>query len=257
MTRLQEKLEKISDMIDQRVEREQRDEDLRKLSDQLLEINKKIKGVLIPGKFYFDLDTGEKDFQERFKPVLTTYLGIQSEIVKEWGEKPDKIDLLDPTELKEGLIELSSELVKLEDSLRNHLTKINDMITDEKKTAQTISQILPDIKIDLEVFSNAQTYFQRFGQSPATLASYLIVSGKRSDKISTWKNHIQSVSDQHDQMDFKKSAALSDEASTFLDTLIKSKRVRFKDLSPSIVTEINNSFPELSQKLIIKVFQND
>jgi hypothetical protein len=257
MTTLQKKLDKISDMIDQRAEREKRDEELRHLLDQLLDINKKIKGVLLPGKFYIDLGTGEMEFQERFKPALNTYLGLQSEIVKEWGEKPNKIDLLDPKELKEGLQEFSTEISKLEDSLREHLRNTSDSVANEKKTAQTIAQILPDIKIDLDVFVNAQAYFQRFGQNPTVLASYLNASGKRSEKISTWKNHLKAVHDQHDQMDFKKSTNLSDETATFLDTLIKSKRVWFKDLSPSVLTEINTTFPELSQKLVVKVFQND
>jgi hypothetical protein len=257
MISLQKKLENVSDIIDQRAEREQKDEELRNLSDQLLEINKKINGVLIPGKFYSDLDTGEKDFDERFKPALNMYFNIQNEIVKEWGEKPDKIDLLDPKELKEGLDELATEITRLEDSLREHLKTTYDSVADEKRTAQAVAQILPDIKIDLDVFTNAQAYFQKFGQNPAALAGYLKISGKRSEKISTWKSHLIAVRTQHDQLDFKKSANLSNEAAVFLDTLIKTKRVWFKDLPPSVVTEINTTFPELSQKLTIRVFQND
>jgi hypothetical protein len=257
MTTLQEKLENILKMINEGKEREERDQELRDLIDQFHDINKKIESVLIPGKFYNDIDTSEKEYQEQFKPALNTYLGLQIEIVKEWGEQPDKIDLLDPKELKDGLQELSTELTKLEDSLREHLISTYTKIADEKRTAETISQILPDIKIDLTTFTNAQAYFQKFGRDPTTLASYLNIPGMRSKKIDDWKHHLKAVQKQHEQMDFRKDANLSEEASAFLETLIRSKRVRFTELPPSVVTEINDTFPELSKKLIIRVFQND
>jgi hypothetical protein len=257
MTTLQEKLENILRMINEGKEREERDQELRDLIDQFHDINKKIEGVLIPGKFYNDIDTGEKEYQEQFKPALNTYLGLQSEIVKEWGEQPDKIDLLDPKELKDGLQELSTKLTKLEDSLRERLSSTYTKIAEEKKTAETISQILSDIKIDLAIFTNAQAYFQKYGRDPATLASYLDIPGTRSKKIDEWKLHLYAVQKQHEQMDFRKGANLSEEASAFLETLIRSKRVRFTELPPTVVTEINTAFPELSQKLVVRVFQND
>jgi hypothetical protein len=257
MTTLQEKLENILKMINEGKEREVRDLELRDLINQFHDINKKIENVLIPGKFYAEIDTGEKDYQDRFKPALNTYLGVRSEIVKEWGEEPDKIDLLDPKELKDGLQELSTELTKLEESLREHLSSTYTKINDEKKTAETISQILPDIKIDLAIFTNAQAYFQKYGRDPATLASYLNIPGTQSKKIDEWKLQLKAVQTQHEKMDFRKGANLSEEASVFLETLIRSKRVRFSELPPAVVTEINTTFPELSQKLVVRVFQND
>jgi len=254
---VQATIARISSKISDRSTREKISRDLKQLDETFLEINKKLNTLLPDARFLMSVSEKDSSFKESFEVVLDAYQSMRKVLILSWGEDLKDIDIIDTGDLQEGLSELSEKLENLDICRREFLRSLMEELKGDKKRALTLHSLIPEISLDVKVFDEALEFFEKNASTPDKLHIYVMGKENTKAKIAVWKQHLTLVNNEHKRLDLKNIAGITLPTQEFLEKIVKTNRFWFKDLSAEILEDINGKFPELSKKLLIKVFQND
>ena len=255
MVTLIQRIETLVTSIKERMEREKKAKELKKLVDDLYLINEEISRFIWASKFVLGV-SGDPEFLSLFAKARSEYESLRETLVGLWGEKPEKIDILEPSEFLEPLKALRSAFGELEieacEVLRNKLA-----VAKSRHTIAESFSIIPDIKIDLEVFEKAINFLNNSGYAVYDIAEFVKRDKTTLDhRLKVWKSIEKRIAVEEQKLDIRnlKGKKLSEKTLTFLKNFVENRgKASFESLSGSIVDELKSSFPELSRKLRVSI----
>ena len=255
MATLIQRIETLVTNIKERMEREKKAKELKQLVDDLYIINEELSKVIWTSKFALGV-SGDQELLSLFEKVRGEYESLRGVLYDLWGEKPEKIDILEPSEFSEPLKALRSAFGKLETQA---LSVLSDKLRDAKSryTIAKSFSIIPDIKIDLEVFENARNFLDNAGHTVYEIAEFVKRDKKLlGERLRVWKSIETRIAVEEKKLDIRnlKGKKLSGKTLTFLNDFVENMgEASFESLSGDIVNELKSNFPELSRKLRVSI----
>lgn len=241
-------------MKDQKL-RERESGALRDLAGSFGAVNAKLDDVILPAKFCISNSPENEDVHDAFDAAITMYSYIQSEIVRSWGSEVKNPDILDPEPFEQGLNELKKALEDLRIKILDHYSSLSKEVIGDARRARNLHSLRPDLGINLEPFSNAEKYLDKNFSNIPQMRTYLDTIGLQKCQ-KEWEKIFESYNKEKKKINDIDDLGLSNETLQFIERLNNSHRFLFKNLSPTVVEEINEHLPDLASKLVIREFEN-
>jgi len=250
-----QRIEDIISAIDEKIERERKTEELKKAVERWILVNNKLEDVAWASRFMLEVYP-TSDLESFFKKLKEKYEDFKKNLVELWGKSPEKLDISEPSELIGGLEEMLNACQDMERKIQETLQMMEKEIRSKQELAKSFS-IIPDIKVDFQIFKEASNFLSKMGLNVSDIANFVRRNSETcAEKIEQWKALQKKISDESEKLDLRriKGKALSDDTLNFLLQLIENNgEAKFEVLSGKIVNEIKREFPELSKKLKVNL----
>jgi len=250
-----QRVKSITSVIDERIERERKANELKKLCEKFVLVNEELTNIIWACRFVLGISE-DSELQSLFNITRDRYESLRESLISLWGENPDKIDILEPTELYEPLDEImrmcQQSEIKMNEILRQNMEKIKATHV----LAESLS-IIPDIRIDFQIFMEAKSFLSKAGSSAASVAEHVERDKKLCEKkIKEWHSLSAKLSKEQAKLDLQnvKGKKLTSETLSFLTQFVKNNgEADFESINGEVVDELKSKFPELCKKLRVSM----
>lgn len=255
MPKILQRIESLVTGIDEKIERERKAHDLKKLIFDFSQLNKEMTRVAWANLFVMGL-TGTPKLKSLFDNAKRNYENFEKKLVGLWGENPGKIDILEPSEFFESINALFKAFRELEaEILSVYKSKTSD--AHKKCTLAKNFSIIPDMDIDLEVFERARNFLVNAGPTVWNIADFVNRNKEKlKERVQVWTSITKKIAVEEKKFDFQniQGKKLSTETQNVLTEFVKnSGEAKFEDFSGIVVDELNSNFPELSKILRVSI----
>jgi tetratricopeptide (TPR) repeat protein len=251
MIDLLQRIDKINSILDEIAEREQKANEFRKLTQKFASLNEKLVDLAWACPFVIEISEKE-DLSFPFKEMKEKYEDFRKDIVKWWGDPPDKIDILEPSAYYERIDELLESCEKLESEVQEALNVTKNSIDSKYELAKTLSKI-PDMEIDFRIFEKAIDFLLQIGKNAHSIAQFVKWNKKIfSKKLEEWKSIISQIKKEQEKLSLKKvhDKTISDKTGEFIKKFMENDcEIDFDFLDSEIVNELKEKLPGLCRKL--------
>jgi hypothetical protein len=255
MVDLLQRIGELISVIDERVERERKTKELGTLADKFVSVNEKLNDLAWACRFAIGISEND-DLFSLFEEMKNKYKTFRKHLVGLWGEQPDKIDILEPTEFYEPLEDLLKHCRNLELQVQKVLRTTLESVESVYNLANTLS-IIPDIEIDSHVFENAANFLREVGSDARDIAEFVKKDEKVcSQKIKEWKSIKLILKKEQEKLNLRTvhGKKLSDKTREFLSRFVEDNcEIDFEFVDSDIVNELKEKLPGLCKKLRVRI----
>jgi hypothetical protein len=255
MATLLQRIENIASVVDERIERERKAKELKKMVEKFVLVNEELTNIVWACRFVLGISR-DSELQSLFEKVRDNYEVLRGPLVALWGESPEKISILEPAEFYEpleGIVKVCQEVeTKVQEILREKMGQVRATYA----LAESLS-IIPDIKINFQCFKEAINFLSDVGSSASSIAEFVGRDRKLCEReIRRWNSISAKLAGEQEKLDLQnvKGKKLLRKTLNFLNQFVKNNgEANFESLSGDIVDELKSKFPELSKKLKVSV----